>query len=74
METKGKVKKLLADFLGVDPEDIDDEAFLAEDLHLDPTSLTDFMEILKNEGFDTSKANLEEIETFSELVENLSLK
>ncbi len=72
---KGKIKKLLADFLGVEVEDIDDDAFLSDELHLDPASLSDFIEILKNEGMElTSRVNLREIETFSDLVENIVLK
>ncbi len=71
-KTKQKVKRELADFLGVDMEDIEDESVLAEDLHMKATDLTDFMEILGVAGFDTSKIDLTEVETFGELTEALT--
>jgi hypothetical protein len=67
--TKTKVKRELADFLGVEAEDIEDDSILAEDFHMMPNDLTDFMEILTTAGFDTSKIDLTEIETFDDLVE-----
>ncbi len=71
-QIKEKVKRELADFLGVDMEDIEDETVLREDLHMKATDLTDFSEILATAGYDTSKLDLTEIETFSELVEALT--
>lgn len=71
-KTKEKVKRELADFLGVSMEDIEDETTLTEDLHMKASDLTDFMEILNVAGFDTSKIDLMEVETFSELVEALT--
>lgn len=68
-KTKQKVKRELADYLGIDLEDIDDDSILAEDFHMMPNDLTDFMEILTTAGFDTSKIELTEIETFEDLVE-----
>lgn len=69
---KGKVKRELADYLGIDPEEVDDDSILSEDFHMKPNDLTDFMEILTTAGFDTSKIELTEIETFSDLVEDLT--
>ncbi len=66
---KEKIRKELADYLGTDPEDIDDESVLTEDLHMQPTDLTDFAEILSSAGYDISKLDFTEIETFSELVD-----
>lgn len=71
-ETKAKVRRELAVFLGVDPEDIDDENSLTEDLHMKATDLTDFMVKLEGEGFATSDIDLTEIETFGDLVEALT--
>jgi acyl carrier protein len=70
--TKQKVKRELADYLGVDMEDIEDETELSTDLHMDAVMLTDFMEILKKAGFDTSQLDFTEIETFLELIEALT--
>ncbi len=70
--TKQKIKRELADFLGVDMEDIEDETELTTDLHMDAVMLTDFMEILTKAGFDVSQLNFTEIDTFLELVEALT--
>lgn len=70
--TKQKVKRELADYLGVDMEDIEDESVLATDLHMDAVMLTDFMEILTKTGFDVSQLDFTEIETFLELIEALT--
>ena len=66
------VKKALAGQIGVEPTDILDEDSFSEDLHMRATDLADFMNILGNMGFDTSKINFAEIETFKELEEHLS--
>lgn len=67
-----KIRRELADFLGVDMEDIEPETTLRDDLHMDPTSLTDFMEILSKAGIEVEDVDLTEIETFEELVDALS--
>lgn len=71
-KTRQKVKRELTDFLGVETEDIEDDTVLSSDLHMDPSQLTDFMEILSKAGFDTESVDLAEIETFSDLVEGLT--
>lgn len=73
-KTKTRVKRELADFLGVDMEDIEDDTGLTDDLHMDPSQLTDFMEILGKAGFVTEDVDLTEVETFLELVEALTAK
>ncbi|KKQ92385.1 MAG: hypothetical protein UT58_C0009G0006 [Microgenomates group bacterium GW2011_GWC1_39_7b] len=67
-----KIKRELSDFLGIDMEDVDDETSLKEDLHMDPASITDYIEILSKAGFDTDRLDLTEIETFGDLLEALS--
>lgn len=66
------VKQLLANHLGVDLEDIENESILTEDLHMTALDLTDFMETLKSNNFDVSKVDLTEVETFGDLIENLT--
>ena len=73
MKTEEKVKQLLADYLGVDLEDIENESVLTIDLHMTAVDLTDFLEDLKTNGFDISRVDLTEIETFEDLVEALTL-
>ncbi len=72
-KTKQKLKRELSDFLGIEPDDIDDEDSLTEGLHMTPTDLTDFMQILNMAGFDTENLDLTEIESFSDLAEALNL-
>ena len=66
------VKTELANFLGVDLEDIEDESSFTDDLHMKASDLTDFTEILKRMDMHTSAVNLSEIETFSDLTEALT--
>jgi acyl carrier protein len=70
--TKNIVRQELANFLGVDTEDIEDDSSLTEDLHMKATDLTDFMEILVRMGMETSGIDLTETETFLDLVEALT--
>jgi hypothetical protein len=73
-KTKKIVKEELANFLGVDSEDIDDDVSLTQDLHMKATDLADFMEILTRMGMETTEVDLTETETFLELVEALTDK
>lgn len=70
--TKSIVKQELANFLGVDTEDIEDDSSLTEDLHMKATDLTDFMEILVRMDMETTGVDLTETETFLDLVEALT--
>lgn len=67
-----KIIKLLADFLGVDPSDITEDDSLIEDLHMTPTDLTDFVEILKTSGIEANHSDMTEIETVGDLYEKYS--
>jgi len=70
--TKEIVRRELANYLGVETEDIEDDCLLTEDLHMKATDLTDFMEVLTRMGMETTDINLTEIETFLDLVEALT--
>lgn len=69
---KKKIQTELANYLGIEPEDIEDESSLTEDLHMKATDLTDFLEILARMGYDTSGVDLTEIDTFLEFVESIT--
>jgi isopentenyldiphosphate isomerase len=71
-KTKDIVRRELANYLGVETADIEDDSSLTEDLHMKATDLTDFMEILTRMGMETSNIDLTEIETFLELIEALT--
>jgi hypothetical protein len=70
--SKQKIKRELADYLGVDMEDIEDETELTTDLHMDAVMLTDFMDILDKAGYDASQLDFTEIDSFIELVDALT--
>lgn len=71
-KTKSVVRQELANFLGVDTEDIEDDSSLTEDLHMKASDLTDFMEILGRMGMETAGVDLTETETFLDLIEALT--
>ena len=58
--------------MGLDVEDIEDDFSLIEDLHMKPTDLTDFAQILSKMNFETEDIDFTEIETFSDLVDWLA--
>ncbi len=70
---KDKLKEILADYLGVEIEDINDGDSFSQDLHISPLDLADFIHGLSSHGFDTSKVNLGELETFEDLTESLDI-
>jgi len=63
------IKQHLAEYLGVEIEDIDDDDSLTQDLHMRPSDLTDFLETLKTNNIDTNTVDLTEIETVGELID-----
>ena len=71
-ETKTKIRKELADFLGIEAEDIEDESILSEDLHMKATDLTDFIVHLESKGYEAEKIDLTEIETFLDLADAIN--
>jgi len=71
MDKKSQIIKRLAEHIGVEPEDIDeDDAFLT-DLHMNPMELSDFVHSLTSLDLDISRLNLTEIETVADLLEAL---
>lgn len=68
---KSKVKETLAMHLGLDTEDINDEDSLEHDLHMHASDFSDIFSKLEEKGLDTSKVNFAEIDTVSDLIENL---
>ena len=71
-KTKEAIIKLLAEELGVEPEDIKEDDSLSLDLHMKPTDLTDFFQKLEDSGFNVAKINLTDIETVEDIIEALS--
>jgi acyl carrier protein len=71
---KQKIKRELADFLGIGMEDIEDETFFVEDLHMNTLDMTDFMDILDKSGLEVLDLDISEVETFLDLVELINDK
>lgn len=69
---KQKVKRELADFLGIGLEDVEDESEFESDFHMNAVQITDFTDILGKAGFDTEELNFNEIDTFGDLVDTLT--
>lgn len=72
MKITEKVKKMLADYIGAEVEDIKDEDFLVDDLHMSATEITDFIESLDSAGIDVSKIDIAELEAVEDLIESIS--
>lgn len=68
------VKGILADTIGVDPEDVKNEDVFSDDLHMTSANLSDFIESLGAKGFDVATIDLTEIATVEELIETLRLQ
>lgn len=64
-----KIKKILAELLGVEPEDINNFDSFKEDLHMGPVDLIDFLQSLKEIGLDSERIDFSEVETLEDLYE-----
>jgi len=67
-------KKTLAEFLGIEAEDIGEDDGLYEELHMQPSDLSDFLHKLGELGFDTAKTDLTRVESVSDLMEALEIE
>lgn len=66
------VKKRLSEYLGVDTEDISEEDFLKDDLHMNSAEISDFLHILDGAGLNINLANISAIESVGDLIEMVS--
>lgn len=69
--TEDLVKNLLAEQIGVEPEDINDSDNFMEDLHMTVVNITDFVESIPTQGFDASRIDFTQIETVEDLIDAL---
>lgn len=67
-------KETLANFLGVEVDDISNEDSLSEDLHMQASDLSDFLGKLEALDFDVTKTDLTKIETVEDLMESLEIE
>lgn len=68
------VKSTLAEYIGVELEDIEDDDSFVEDLHMNPTDLTDFIAKLQELGVEVTEPDFTDSETVGEFIENLTSK
>ena len=64
----------IAEFLGVTEEDVVLEDSLRDDLRMNTAAITDYMEKLKEMGFNIDDVEIENIDTIGELVDILALE
>lgn len=69
-----KAKEMLAERIGVEPDDISNEDTFLDSLHMSPAELSDFVDTLKVLEIDTSQFDITEIISFNDLVEQISSK
>lgn len=72
-QLKKILAKALAGHIGTEEDEIKEDDFFSDDLHMNPTDLADFVHGLTKLNIDTAKVNLESLETFGDLLEQLSL-
>jgi acyl carrier protein len=71
-ELRNRIKKILAELLGIEPDDIHDDDSFKEEFQMDAILLTDFLNKLEELGYDSSHIDFNEIDNISELLENVS--
>lgn len=69
--TRNKILELLAEQIGVEPEDLNVDDFFEEDLHMTNADLTDFAHKLEQFGLEPNEIDFGTIETLGDLFETL---
>lgn len=72
-EQKQIIKRILAEQLGIDVSDFENDDSLTHELHMDSAGLTDFFKSLQSQNLDTSKLDITQVDTLEELFEMLGL-
>jgi hypothetical protein len=70
-ELKSKIKNILANMLGVEMADINDDDDFSADLQMEPITIADFQEKLTNSGVDAEDIDFNEVSTISDLLDAL---
>lgn len=68
------VKEFLAEQIGAEPEDLNDEDSFVEDLHMTNADLTDFAHKLESAGANPTEIDFATIETLGELIDAIGLQ
>ena len=71
---KKEVLKLIAEYIGVEVDEIKEEDSFVDDFHMNPADFTDLLEKLSSEGEEIEKLKLREINTVMDLLEALEVE
>jgi len=67
-----KVISLLSQMMGVEDDDITPEDSFVDDLNMEPSQVSDFLQILQENNFEISGVEIENMETVGDLIEDIS--
>ena len=70
-KTKLTIKKLLADRIGTEVEDIKDDDFLSDDLHMTAGDISDFLHSIQ-EKYEFEFDDIPGVETVQDLIDEIS--
>ncbi len=65
--------EILANQLGIEPDDISIDDSMSDDLHMKPSDIIDYIQRLGEEGAEISDLDLTDIATLGDLYEMLNL-
>lgn len=71
-EVEQKVKDILSEQLGIEPEDIGNDDSFSDHLHMRPSDISDFFSRLEESSIEIKNIDVEEIQTVGDLIEYLS--
>lgn len=63
------IKSKISGLLGIEIEDINNDDFLKDDLHMNSAEITDLVHILNSEGLNIALSDIAKIESVDDLVE-----
>jgi len=72
-QTRKKVLMILAEFLGIEEQEILDEDSFADDLHMTQSDFAEFLAQLDNIGIDSQTLEIDDSKTVSDLLEEIHL-
>ena len=64
-----KVKEMLAEFLGAEPDDLNLTDSFSDGLHMKPTDISDFLDIVRKSGLELGDTDITELLLLGDLVE-----
>ncbi len=64
-----EIKKYLSEYLGIDSDDLANDDYLKEDLHMNSVEISDFLQLLKNKGVDLNLSQITEINTVQDIID-----